>query len=144
MDSVAAAAASRLRPFLLVFAVLPLPSCYGYTSVPTFQCGNPDKSGVTQIDAGRYPAGQLETPDFPHLFPLPVSCVWIFDNSRWRERGENFRRRSGRPHIHVYFTEVSCFPIYLQFDIMRQRSRDDHSSVSVRLRNAGQKSIREN
>ena len=43
--------------------------------------------------------GILETPNFPKRFPLPLRCVWIFDNTAMNNTHE-------QQQLFIYFTRV--------------------------------------
>jgi hypothetical protein len=43
--------------------------------------------------------GILETPNFPNRFPLPLRCVWIFDNTVMTNTDEQNK-------LFIYFTRV--------------------------------------
>ena len=42
--------------------------------------------------------GILDTPNFPNRFPLPLRCMWIFDNTGYTNNAKN--------NLFIYFTRV--------------------------------------
>ena len=42
--------------------------------------------------------GMLATPNFPNRFPLPLRCMWIFDNTGYTNNVKN--------KLFIYFTRV--------------------------------------
>ena len=49
--------------------------------------------------------GILETPNFPERFPLPLRCVWIFDNTEPLHPSS----KNSRSNLYIYFTRVRLF-----------------------------------
>ena len=45
--------------------------------------------------------GILETPNFPNRFPLPLRCMWIFENTGYTNNVKN--------NLFIYFTRVRLF-----------------------------------
>ena len=46
--------------------------------------------------------GMLETPNFPDRFPLPLRCVWIFNNTEPMHPAN----KKVRSNLYIYFTRV--------------------------------------
>ena len=46
--------------------------------------------------------GILETPNFPDRFPLPLRCVWIFNNTEPSYPAN----KKDRSNLYIYFTRV--------------------------------------
>ena len=60
-------------------------------------------SKVTVIDVKEHPSGLIETPGYPNVFPLPLSCAWIFNKTGLLEGEETTGQTNW---IHLYFTQV--------------------------------------
>lgn len=83
------------------------------TSLPTHTCHNLISSGVDDPDAKTIlpnwiqfsrnsldNLGIIQTPNFPEHFPLPLRCVWIFNNTEKFDSDRTTR-------LFIYFHRVS-------------------------------------
>ena len=75
-----------------------------------YTCVNQENQNVNQpiepirinsLDGGHGNIGILETPNFPNRFPLPLRCMWIFENTGYTNNVKN--------NLFIYFTRVRLF-----------------------------------
>ena len=56
---------------------------------------------INSLNDGHGNIGMLETPNFPNRFPLPLRCMWIFENTGYTNNIKN--------NLFIYFTRVRIF-----------------------------------
>ena len=67
---------------------------------PSNQRGNPDHVTLIHVNYTLGHVGFVHTPNFPNRFPLPLRCVWVFNNTKERRKDNAWR-------INFYLTQVS-------------------------------------
>ena len=64
--------------------------------------------------------GILETPNFPDRFPLPLRCVWIFNNTEPLHTAT----KKIRSNLYIYFTRVRQYEevcsVHTHFHVLRE------------------------
>ena len=95
----------------LTISDLATSSASDLTSLPTYNCINQADdtedsdqtlrpSWIKFSPGGKNNLGIIQTPNFPKHFPLPLRCVWIFNNTKPSgQQANNF--------LLIYFTRVS-------------------------------------
>jgi len=60
---------------------------------------SPDQVSLIHVDYALGRVGLVRTPRFPDRFPLPLRCVWVFNNTAERRRNPDWR-------LNFYLTQV--------------------------------------
>lgn len=94
-----------------VYSSANLPSISTSNQLQRYSCENQAKNNMGDDTRTIYPVwirswndtqnniGILETPNFPNRFPLPLRCVWIFDNNAMTDTDD-------KQKLFIYFTRV--------------------------------------
>ncbi|TRY61879.1 hypothetical protein TCAL_03175 [Tigriopus californicus] len=106
--------------FLFSVGVAPLGS-EGSRDTGSWVCNN-----GTQIIAGsHHRAGVLETPNFPHWFPLPLSCVWVLDYSALQDTH----------FVQIYFTQFYLSEHYFSISALNRSEFEEWQQSGFTSRN---------
>jgi hypothetical protein len=106
-------------PFLLILLLVAQVGCVkgGAQPLQIWHCYNNDSAvgpGSVRpiwIDPTDWKVGHIQTPNFPSPFPLPLECLWIFNNTRLLRNSRNQLQK----YLHFYFTQVKNKPNYSFF-----------------------------
>ena len=94
-----------------VYSSANLPSISTSNQLQRYTCENQANNNIDDGTRTIYPVwirswndthnniGILETPNFPNRFPLPLRCVWIFDNNVMTNTDD-------KQKLFIYFTRV--------------------------------------
>jgi hypothetical protein len=96
-------------PFLLILLLVAQVGCVkgGAQPLQIWHCYNNDSAvgpGSVRpiwIDPTDWKVGHIQTPNFPSPFPLPLECLWIFNNTRLLRNSRNQLQK----YLHFYFTQ---------------------------------------